>query len=897
MPAWYQESVEAVFKKVNSQISGLTVVEAQRRLKVNGPNSLPKERRLSGLGIMINQFRSAMVLILVGASTISFALGDLIDGWVIAAAVIINVVVGWAQEAKAERALDRLRQAVSFASIVRRDGKDHQVDAADIVVGDIVILQSGDRIPADARLIVVQSLSVNESALTGEPYPVEKSTGALEHERGVADRTNLVFLGTSVTGGDGEAVVVATGKQTELGRIAELVKATREEATPLQSQLQRLGRTLSYIILSISLAIFGVGILLERDAVEMFTTAVAVAVAAVPEGMIIGITVILTIGMQRMLKKKALTRKLVAAETLGSTTVICTDKTGTLTEGQMHVAGVIAASGEYDPDQPPHDHEFGEEVVDVLTIGMLCNDAFVENEDAPLKDWKVIGNPTERALLVAGNRLGFLKTAEEKKFPRLDSVPFSSERKYMMTLHRAAGTKHHRLLAKGAPERILALSNRVKEHGTVKHLTEARRQKLLKRFDQLSGTGLRLLAFAYRDVPSKVRSFADIDEANAALIFTGFVFIKDPLRPAVTETIKQVRQAGVKVAMITGDHRHTAAAIAAELGLPHENGHLIDGDELRRMSDHELSQRAQAVAVYARVSPEDKLRIVDALQARDEVVAMTGDGVNDAPALRSADIGIALGSGTAVAKETASMVLLDDNFNTIVSAVREGRVIFDNIRKLIAYLLADSFTQVIVIGASLLIGMWVRDFPLPLLAAQILWINLITDGFPHIALTVEPEEPESMRQPPRPKKESIVSRQIRALVISVSTIMAVMTLALFWYYWHTTGDEALARSVAFAALGVNTLLYAFSIKSLRHPIISRLTFNNPWLIVAVLLGLGLHLLALYLPALQRVFQITTLEPQHWLPIILAGLVVVSLVEVVKTRFIPRHAHHDVATKP
>ncbi|MFH0951880.1 MAG: HAD-IC family P-type ATPase [Patescibacteria group bacterium] len=890
---WYQQSVDKILKKIKSDNKGLSSDEVKKRLVHDGPNELPKPPVAPRIKVLVNQFRSAMVLILVAASAISFSLGDIVDGWVIAAAVIINVLVGWVQEYRAERSLESLREAITFTTVVFRDGQEREIGTNEIVVGDIIVLRSGHRVPADARIIEATSLYSNEAALTGESYPVEKDGKIIEEDKPVADQKNMVFMGTTIDQGEGRAVVVATATKTEIGKIAKLVKDTKEEQTPLQKQLQSFGRSLSYVILAISIIIFAVGVMADRPVVEMFTTAVAVAVAAVPEGLIIGITVILTIGMQRMLKQNALTRRLLAAETLGSTSVICTDKTGTLTEGKMHVAGIITTDGEYETDSIKQADNQAIGLINLLRIGMICNDAFVENEEADLKDWKVVGNPTEQALLVAGDKLGFRKTALDKDMPRLDTLPFNSDRKYMMTLNRVDGQQHHRMLVKGAPERILAMSAEVDKNGKVVKITKAHVDKYKDQFDRLSSKGLRLLAFAYRDVSNKMNKLTEYDFTKPGLIFTGFVVIKDPLRPNVSETIKEVQQAGVRVAMITGDHRNTAKAIAGELGLPNEDINTIDGTELNKLSDHELADRAETITIYARVSPKDKLRIVDALQSHGEVVAMTGDGVNDAPALRSADIGIALGSGTAVAKETASMVLVDNNFKTIVAAVRQGRVIFDNMRKLFTYLLADSFTQVILIGLSLLISIWLKDFPLPLIAAQILWINLITDGFPHIALTVEPEEKEIMKEPPRSPKISIISSQMKIMIALISVITALITLGLFWYYWHTTGDTELARSVAFAALGVDTLLFAFSVKSFRYSILSKKTFNNLWLIGAVGIGMVMQLLAMYLPALQNVFQIVSIGLAEWIPVIISAAAVILFIEITKKIFIRREKQHVV----
>ncbi|MBU1148801.1 HAD-IC family P-type ATPase, partial [Patescibacteria group bacterium] len=563
---WHNLTVEESLAALKASKTGLSSDEVKKRVARFGLNELPEEKGPTKLTILLEQFKSSLIYVLLSAVLVTSLMRHFIDAGVIFASVVLNVIVGFFQENRAYNALEKLRQVVSFRAEVKRDGHEMEIAVEEIVPGDILVLRPGEKIPADARLLSAKDLQIDEASLTGESYPESKENKKLGEKVDLGDRKNMVYMGTAVTRGVGEAVVVATGVQTEIGKIASLIKETKEELTPLQRRLQKFSGWLAKAVLSLSTLLFIVGIISGRNAEEMFTTAVAVAVSAIPEGLIVSVTVILTIGMRRILKEKGLVKKLVAAEALGSTTVICTDKTGTLTEGMMHVSEIITNNYNLDTTKKKACDSIKQRVSAFLALqtGMLCNNAFVENEEDDLKEWKVIGNPTERALLVAGNKLGLRKSELEKKYPRLDEIPFDSTKKYMVTLHKKDANKNY-VFMKGAPEKVLTMSNRLDDDGKVIKLTEEKRQQFLKRFEQLSSQGLRLLSFAYKEVSASVHQFVDFQEWGEKLIFVGFVSIKDPLRPETVEAIETCRQAGLKPIMITGDHKLTAKAIANEL--------------------------------------------------------------------------------------------------------------------------------------------------------------------------------------------------------------------------------------------------------------------------------------------------------------------------------------------
>lgn len=743
--SYHSQKPQAVIKELKSNIDGLTKQEARKRLKKYGPNKLPREKMLANFTIFINQFKSPLIFILLFAGTISLILAEHIDAGVIFGSVFINTIIGYIQETKANKTLSKLKELVEYKTSVIRGGNEIQVLSDELVIGDIIAIKAGNRISADARLIEATELSINEASLTGESIAANKNINAVDTGVNLGDRTCMVYAGTTAVRGTAKAVVCATGATTEIGKIAELMRTTKEEKTPLQRRLTTFSRFIGIATAIVSFLIFVIGVIQNRSWVEMFIMSISLAVASIPEGLIVAVTVILTLGMQRILKKKALTRKLVAAETLGSTTVICSDKTGTLTEGKMHVSEIIIGSTKYSYKNNLNKNNSNIHIFNLaLKVGSMCNDAVVENPDDKLASWKIVGTPTETALVSAAVQSGLNRKDLLKSEPRVATLPFESENKYMISLHKKG--KNYVMYEKGAGERLLEKSKYFYDNNKKKELTKKDLAKLNNTFKNLTSQGLRVIAIATRDVSSnEIESLDDVNwkTIDKDLIFIGFIALKDPLRKEAKETIKICGQAGIRPIIITGDHKLTAKAIAKEIGLAVKKENIIEGIELDKVDDKQINLVVKKVNVYARVSPRHKLRIVKALQANGEVVAMTGDGINDSPALKAADIGISVGGGTDIAKEASDIVLLDNNFKTIVTAVREGRIIFSNIRKVITYLVSDSFSEVILIVGALILGM-----PLPLIPAQILWINIINDGFPDFSLAFERGDKDVMQQKP-----------------------------------------------------------------------------------------------------------------------------------------------------
>ena len=883
---WHSQSVKEVFQDLKTNSQGLTSKEAEKRLKKYGKNKLPEKKKFTQVEIAINQLKSPLVYVLLTAAIVTFMLENFIDTGVILAAVLINTVVGFIQETKAEEALEKLKKMIEQKSHVERDGLEIEINSEDIVPGDILALRTGDKIPADGRIFEVHELETDESSLTGESMPVGKNVRVLDRKGVSQSKENMVYMGTSVIKGSAKVIITSTGLNTKFGEIALLLQKTKEEKTPLQIKLAEFSRYFSVFIFFIVIAIFLLGIYRGVRPVEIFTTAVAIAVAAIPEGLLVAVTVILAIGMRRILKEGSLVRKLVAAETLGSTTVICTDKTGTLTEGKMQVDHVITFSSIFSiankKDGAVAEEEKQElDHVIAVKIGMICNNAVIENPKEELKNWKIHGDYTEIALLQSGISFGFDLEKIRKDFVRLGEIPFSSERKFMATLNKFDSDKYA-IYAKGAPEEIIARSNYVLAEGKEKKMTEKELKFLEEKQNELSKKGLRVISIAFKYVDKNaVDDFKEENEnAVSDLVFVGLIAIKDPLRPETKDTIKLAEGAGIRTVIITGDNRLTAKTIAMELGMKIESENILEGEELDRMSTEEFKNIASKIKVYARVSPHHKSRIVDAWQSKGEVVAMTGDGVNDAPALKSADIGVALGSGTDVAKETADIVLLDNNFKTIITAVRQGRVIYENIKKVILYLVSDSFSEVIVIGGSLLFAI-----PVPLAAAQILWINLVTDGFPDVALTLEPEESNIMKEPPRKKNEPLLNFEIKLLIVTISIASGVLSLIVFWYVYDVTGEFQRASTITFSILAIDSLVYVFSVRSLRHSILQKDIFSNRYLILAVVIAFIVQLLAIYHPFLQNVLQTVSLDLADWSIIAFVCALELVLIEGIKYIFL------------
>ncbi|MFH1822233.1 MAG: HAD-IC family P-type ATPase [Patescibacteria group bacterium] len=886
MSDYHALTIEAALKELKTTKEGLTHEEAKKRLDKYGLNKLAEEKSLSWLKILFSQFASPLIYILLIAGIISLVLNEYIDAGVIFGAVFLNTIIGFIQENKANKALSKLKQLVEHKALVLRDGHEVEIDSSYLTIGDIIFLKSGNRVPADARLFESSNLQVNEASLTGESVASFKSVEKIKKGSGVADRENMVYASTIIVSGSGKAIVTAIGKDTEIGKIAEMVKATPEEKTPLQVRLSEFSKFLGILVAVISLAIIGIGVWQGRDFFTMFLTGVAIAVAAIPEGLAVAVTVILVLGMQRILRKKAIVRKLVAAETLGSITVICTDKTGTLTEGRMYVAHIVIGEKEFEIKSlgTRQDKEEAKIVSLALQTGMMCNDAVIENPGDELAELRIIGAPTEAALISAAVQSGLDQNKLLKVEPKIDQLPFSSESKFMITLHKKKG--NYILYEKGAPEKLLDKSTTYYHHGKVRKLEKVNREKLIASYEKLSNKGLRIIGVAKREFnpelwpdSQKEKDWSNIDKD---LTFIGFIALKDPLRPEAKETISICRQAGIRPIIITGDHKLTARAIALEVGMNVKAENIITGEMLDKMDDKKIKELVKKIEIYARVSPHHKLRIIKALQERGEVVAMTGDGINDSPALKAADIGLSLGTGTDIAKETSDIILLDNNFKTIVAAIKQGRIIFSNIRKVITYLISDSFSEVILIVGSILFGL-----PLAILPAQILWVNIVNDGLPDFSLAFEKGDKDIMKKKPIKKNEPILNNEMKVIIFAAGIIRDIFIFTIFIYLLRYNFDITYIRSIIFAAIGIDSLFYIFSLRSLRTPVWRMNPFSNLYLVGAVLVSLFLLLIAIYWPPLQSVMSTTSLHLNSWLLIFSYGALSMMMIEIIKHYFVSR----------
>lgn len=874
---WYNYSAEDCLSKLQSNKTGITEEEARKRQQEYGLNELPTGKRFSGLKIFLNQFNNSMIFILLIAAGLSLFLGEMLDLMVILGAIFINVIVGYIQEAKAEKALAKLKKIVVQKSKIIRDGQVRIIESIELVPGDIIVLEAGDQIAADARLIEAKNIHTKEAILTGESSPVMKELSALTEEKEkkvlVGEQNNMVFKGTLVTEGKGLAVVTATGIETEMGKIASMIKETEQGLTPLQVRLADFSKKLGIAVLFIAFVIVILGVLKGVAFQSIIMVAVAVAVAAIPEGLIISITVTLVVGIQRILKQKALVRKLVAAETLGSTNIVCVDKTGTLTEGVMRVSKIFILPKEWDVQN--HNLDGDQDLDQLIKYTMLCNNAVVENMDEPKEKWKFIGSPTEKAIVELLRHYKFDLDELHTKYPRLDEVPFDSYNKRMVTFHKQ-DEENQLVIQKGAPEKIISYCHYRLKDGEVVQLTESDKKEIYRQMEDLSRSGHRLLASCYK-TEKLSNDDVDIDEN---FVFLGFMAINDPIRKSVKKTLRLAKAAGLRTIMITGDYALTAKAIAQELGMKVKDKNVLTGAEMDEMTDEDFEARIDEIDVYARVTPAHKLKIVKTWQKLDQIVAMTGDGVNDAPALKAADIGVSVGSGTDVTKATADMVLLDNNFSVIIEAIKQGRLIFINIKKIIVYLLTDAFSSVVLVFGSLLMGL-----PIPITAAQILWINMLTDGFPAAALTIEKSYDDVMKDKPRSKKAPVLDNEMKVLIFIIGVFVDFILLSLF-YYLYTSGLFSIEyiRTLIFTSLGIDTLLYVFSCKSLRHSIFTINPFDNKYLNVAVVFGAMMIITALYVPFFRDLFHFEFLGQQEWIIVIALGLIKITLIEFTKYIF-------------
>lgn len=871
-------TTEEVLSKLDSDQKGISSTQAKERLSQHGPNQLESPTKPSPLKIFIGKFKDYMVLVLIFAAIISFIAGETTNAYVILGIVVLVAIIGFVQEYKAEKAMEALREMVAPEADVIRDGQMSTIPAADLVPGDVVFLEAGDKVPADGRILEVTSLQVIESSLTGESMPVEKLAQTLPEDIALADRKNMVFMGTIISQGNCRAIVTATGLGTELGRISGLMKQEQAEP-PLKIKLQQLAKRQAFLVMVISAIVFILMFSRGLPVIDALIASIALAVAGIPEALPFIVTLALAFGTQAMAKKNAIIRRLPEVETLGSTTVICTDKTGTLTTGEMTLREIrtyrkieVTGAG-YDPSgqfisQGAKLEPTEEDLARILKIGVHANNSAIERANG---GWRVVGDPTEGALIVAAKKAGILDKIKDSS-SRFIEYPFDSERMRMTTVdevHREG----YIVSMKGAPEVVLSHCTKTTTPNGTKTLTDEDRRSILADADDMAENALRVLALAWKPISNN--DPVEVDCMESGLIFAGLTGMMDPPRKEVPEAIRVSKMAGIRTVMITGDHRLTARAIGRELGIG--NGEVIEGVQLDRMSSEDLREHIDDVSVFARVTAEHKVRIVEALKARGHIVAMTGDGVNDAPALTAADIGVAMGrTGTEVTKEASDMVIADDNFATIVSAIEEGRRIFDNIRKGTSYLLSVSFAELATIFFAVALG-----FPLPLLAAQILWINVVAEEFPAIGLALEPSHSDIMKRKPRDPKESMPSRPLMIYTLGIAATIVAGTLGMYIITLQSNPDLSYARTVAFVGLGFFTVYNAYSSRSLQESVFRMNPLGNKTLLIGIAASILAILAVVYIPFMQFIFETRPLTSESWILILITGLVVVLAAEVMK----------------
>ncbi|MBN1178870.1 MAG: cation-translocating P-type ATPase [Anaerolineae bacterium] len=919
---WHSRSVEQTIQELATNLEqGLADDDVRRRLSQYGPNELMERPRPGFWKLLFNQFNQFLILILIAAALISLVLGEIEEAVAILAIVVLNAIMGVVQEQRAEEALAALKKMAAPEARVLRDGHRATVQARELVPGDVVFLEAGNYVPADLRLVESVNLRIDEASLTGESVAVEKQAAkVLAEDASLGDRVNRAFMGTTVTYGRGAGVVVSTGMATQIGLIAEMIQSYEQEDTPLQRRLDQLGHWLGWGALAICALVFLEAVIQDTDLgmlfregtaayfgeytevlVELFLTAVSLAIAAVPEGLPAVVTICLALGMREMVQRHALIRRLPAVETLGSATAICSDKTGTLTQNEMTAVRLYVADlrldisgegyqpkGEFDNYGTPVDPQEQPEVLALLTGAMLCSDAQLEKDgDA----YRMVGDPTEGALVVAAAKANLWRAEVEKRIPRVAEIPFDSDRKRMTTIHQMDGTQPsgmegvqpaYMVYVKGAPDVMLPRCHSILEKGHSVELTPARREHIENVNRDLGQEALRVLAVTFRmldEIPEEL----DPETVEQDLILIGLVAMIDPARPEVRPAVEKARHAGIRSMMITGDYPDTARAIAQQIGLLRPDGEVVSGAELNEMSDEALAARIDRVDVFARVSPQHKVRIVEAMRKRGHVVAMTGDGVNDAPALKRADIGVAMGiTGTDVSKEVADMVLTDDNYASIVSAIEQGRIIYSNIRKFVYYLLSCNMAEIMVIFLAVLAGM-----PVPLNPIQLLWLNLLTDGLPALALGLEKGDPDIMDQPPRPPTEPIINRpMVRGIVVQTiaitASVLGAYAIGLSWDH----ADISLAQTMAFVTLSASELLRAYTARSERYPLLKLGLFTNPMMQYAVGGSIVLLMSVIYLPFMQSIFDTVPLGWREWaciLPLLFVPSVVAEINKAIDSR--------------
>ena len=894
---WHTQTSDELETTLQSNLDrGLAERDAQQRLAKQGPNELPEAPPVSALTLLLGQFTSVIIWVLIGAAVISGLLQEWVDASAILAIVLLNAALGFVQEYRAEQSIGALKKLSITMARVIREGVNRSIPARELVPGDLIQIEAGDRVPADSRVVYATGFQTQEASLTGESTPVAKSAEPIpQTEVPLGDRHNMLFMGTIVVSGKGRALVTATGAQTELGKIAALIHReaqAEQEETPLQRRLEHLGHTLLWLSLGIVVVVFLLGALRGVPLVTMFLTAVSLAVAAIPEGLPAVVTITLALGVTRMVQRHALIRRLPAVETLGSTTVICSDKTGTLTKNEMTVTtlyqggGIFTVTGEgYAPvggirsDSAPMTPALKPGLTTLLRASVLCNGAELQRESLT---WHIVGDPTEGALLVAAAKAGLTNNHLEQENSWLGEVPFDSERKKMTVVRQTPSGPV--AFVKGAPDVLLRDSQAwLTGGGEIQPLTDAIRQEITATNQRLASQALRILGVAMRPLDRT----PDVYEAKSLehdLVFLGLVGMKDPIRPEAKAAVEVCRAAGIRTVMITGDHKDTAVAIAKELGIMELDKQAISGAELNQMSDDELRDRVKAAAVYARVTAEHKLRVVRAWKQQGAVVAMTGDGVNDAPALKAADIGVAMGiTGTDVTKEAADMVVTDDNFASIAAAVEEGRAIYDNIRKSVYYLLSCNISEILLMLLATLFGL-----PLPLLPVQLLWINLVTDGLPALALAVDPAEADLMQRPPRPPQEQFLTRASLLRLFVQGTFIAVITLLTFLYCLYGMDlNLDRARTLTFTVMVLAQLFHALNNRSENRSIFALGLWTNKPLLATVGLSALLQVGIVSWPSVQSIFKVAPFDPEHWILAIGIGMLPLVAMEIWKA--VKKHA--------
>lgn len=887
---WHSKRITQVAEELaTSTRKGLSPSQIKERTFLYGANEIKEKEVKSVFLVFLSQFNDFMIWVLLVAVIVSgFVLKELIDAFAILAILMLNAFLGFIQESKAEKALQALKEIAAPTARVIRDGKEIEVLAAELVPGDIIILEAGDIIPADGRLFEAASLQVNESILTGESHPAEKHTAPLASKYlPLAERTNLVYMGTTVTRGRGKAIVVGTGAQTEMGSIAEMIQQ-EPERTPLQKELRKVGERIAVICLIVSGIVFLTGILRGYAWPTMFLTGIALAVAAIPEGLPAIVTTTLALGVQRMARKNSIVRKLHSVETLGATTFICTDKTGTLTLDQMKVAMIYISGKWYELTDVGVFRDLDEDkiiatpesVKPLFRIAALCNDA--RRSEAQL-----IGDPTEVALLEAAEKAGLKKSALERESPRVAEIPFDSSLKRMITFHKT--DEGYIALIKGAPEKILPHCTQIMSDGLIERLDTAKNQQIANLYNEKARRGYRMMAFAYRELKNLPKELKP-ENIEQELTFVGLTGLSDPPRREVPGAIEACKNASIRVAMVTGDHKLTAESVARQIGLP--DGEVITGEELNNMSDETLAEKIENITVYARVDPLDKIRIIRVLKEKGHIVAMTGDGVNDAPAVKLADIGVAMGiTGTDITKEASDMVLVDDNFATIVTAIKEGRLIYDNLKKFILFLLSCNISEILTMFLAMILGL-----PMPLWPIQLLWINFISDGLPALALGVDPSAEDLMKRNPRKIEESILSIRRQKQIVWQGAVLAVGALSAFvgslWLQKVSLAklylDPGLfqpqigkAQAVIFSTMVFAQLLHTLNFRVVNRSVFSKESLANHYLLAAIASSLLLQLIIVYIPLFHPLFHTTSLNLTDWFLVIGASFLSLAVINQIR----------------